>query len=66
MSNLNCNVEYSEDCSMCVQKLCGASPIIEHILLSNEVRKISNLNKLLSKYHLKVSDYINPRAKRNN
>ena len=48
----------SEHCKSCKDQICRKYPVIDHILGSNDFIKIRGLNEVMSKYHLKVSNYV--------
>lgn len=56
----DCNNNYTDICERCFPRDCSRVPLIEHILASEDIKKITNLNNVLSKYQIHISDYITP------
>jgi len=54
-----CNIKESEFCvKKCKDRICSNVPIIISILTSGNKKKIQNLVDVMSKYDLKIGDYI--------
>ena len=53
-----CSINDSEYClHECRDRICGKTPIIKQILLSEDRNKIQNLIDVLTVYDLQVKDY---------
>lgn len=53
-----CNINESEVCFRCSNKICSGVSILETILSSGDARKISNLSAVLNQFDMKVMDLI--------
>lgn len=54
-----CNIKESEFCiKKCKDQICSKIPIIISILTSGNKKKTQNLIDVLTKYDLKIGDYI--------
>ena len=54
-----CNIKESEFCTKkCDDRVCSKMPIIISILTSGNKKKIQNLVDVLSKFEIKIGDYI--------
>ena len=53
-----CNVNEVEHCQRCKDRICNKSSIIEHLLFSENERKLKGLNDVLSKFGYKITDFL--------
>lgn len=54
-----CNIKESEFCTKrCNDKICSKTPIIVKILTSDNKKKVKNLLEVMTKFDLKVGDYV--------
>ena len=55
---MSCSNNASETCRVCESRECNKVPIVEHILSSNDARKIAELTKVMTVFKLEVQDYL--------
>jgi hypothetical protein len=53
-----CNESISEKCRECKDRVCSKVPMVQHILGSEDERKIGLLSKVMEKFGLMVKDYL--------
>ena len=54
-----CHTRESEFCiKKCKDRICGKIPIVHHILLSEDNRKIQWLVDVFAEYELVIADYV--------
>lgn len=58
MGQTKCNVNFSDECRECKNRVCGKIPIIKSILSSEDVGKKTSLIKVLDKFEIKIQMYL--------